>query len=492
MLTKKSTWIGTAIVGFWLIAMAVLLQRELLPRVLMSPPAARAIEDLDRWYGVYVGDGARAGAIHVVTGPKTRDGVGGMEMTVAGRLSLNLLDVATELYGDAAVWMPFERDRVEFSGQLTSGEHRFGASGSIHDGMLRANVDTGNESFPVQWPVGEVGAGTALFSTGTMTMPIAPGDTVYMSAFDPMTMRAGEASVTCLRREALRIGDEEIPTSVCETTLGGITSRMWLDDIGDVVQAETPYGFMLRRLTPEEAAVPVDPSRAQDVLAIAAVVPTGATPFRGARRMAVTLQGLDPQLHIPTDTRQHVDDNGRVIITTPPAPPVDVEIEYSTDVVDTLASDPLIPANHPTVVDQAARIVGSVEGVWPRALRLHSWVYDEIAKVPVPAIPSALDVLETREGDCNEHTVLFAALARSQGIPTRVAVGVVWSDDLGAFYYHAWPEVLAGEWVPMDPTLGQPIADATHIKLIEGDIDRWPRLIAFLGRMRIEVLEVEP
>jgi hypothetical protein len=42
----------------------------------------------------------------------------------------------------------------------------------------------------------------------------------------------------------------------------------------------------------------------------------------------------------------------------------------------------------------------------------------------------------------------------------------------------------------MEPTLGQPIADATHVKLLTGDIERWPRLLAFLGKLRIEVLEV--
>ena len=25
----------------------------------------------------------------------------------------------------------------------------------------------------------------------------------------------------------------------------------------------------------------------------------------------------------------------------------------------------------------------------------------------------------------------------------------------GSFYYHAWPEVWLGEWVAVDPTLGQ-------------------------------------
>ena len=54
-------------------------------------------------------------------------------------------------------------------------------------------------------------------------------------------------------------------------------------------------------------------------------------------------------------------------------------------------------------------------------------------------------------GDCNEHTVLFVALARALGLPARTAVGLVYLD--GSFYYHAWPEVWLGEWVAVDPDL---------------------------------------
>jgi transglutaminase-like putative cysteine protease len=72
-----------------------------------------------------------------------------------------------------------------------------------------------------------------------------------------------------------------------------------------------------------------------------------------------------------------------------------------------------------------------------------------------------------------------------------MAIGVVWSDELEAFAYHAWPEVWVGRWVWMDPTLGQPVADATHIKLASGGLESWPRVLAFLGRLRLEVVEVE-
>jgi hypothetical protein len=41
----------------------------------------------------------------------------------------------------------------------------------------------------------------------------------------------------------------------------------------------------------------------------------------------------------------------------------------------------------------------------------------------------------------------------------------------------------------MDPTLGQPVADATHIKLLNGGIDKWPALVSYIGKVQIEVVE---
>ena len=62
------------------------------------------------------------------------------------------------------------------------------------------------------------------------------------------------------------------------------------------------------------------------------------------------------------------------------------------------------------------------------------------------SIPNALEVLQSKKGDCNEHTVLFNAFARAAGIPAKTVVGVVYLR--GAFYYHAWSEVWLGSGSP--------------------------------------------
>ena len=87
----------------------------------------------------------------------------------------------------------------------------------------------------------------------------------------------------------------------------------------------------------------------------------------------------------------------------------------------------------------------------------------------IEALATARQTLDSRAGDCTEHTMLAVSLARAAGIPARILAGVVWQRD--AFYYHFWYEAYVGEWVALDPTLGQTPADARHIQLSGGALE---------------------
>ena len=119
-------------------------------------------------------------------------------------------------------------------------------------------------------------------------------------------------------------------------------------------------------------------------------------------------------------------------------------------------------------------------------------------KKPTVSLPSAREVLRTKVGDCNEHTALYVAMARALGIPARIAVGLVYIH--GAFYYHAWPEVYlqeglgtgdVGLWLPVDPTLNQFPADATHLRLARGGLDKQTVILPLMGKLTMDVLDVE-
>ena len=74
--------------------------------------------------------------------------------------------------------------------------------------------------------------------------------------------------------------------------------------------------------------------------------------------------------------------------------------------------------------------------------------------------------LRVKRGYCQQFAGTFAALARSVGLPTRVAVGftpgvqdtnVAGQYDVKGAQAHAWPEVYLGQygWVPFEPTPGR-------------------------------------
>ncbi len=108
-----------------------------------------------------------------------------------------------------------------------------------------------------------------------------------------------------------------------------------------------------------------------------------------------------------------------------------------------LAAETFIESDAPEIVAEAAKAVNGVAGDRARAERLTRYVNALLDKKPTVSLPSAREVLRTRVGDCNEHTVLYVAMARALGIPARIAVGLVYIH--GAFYYHAWPEVYLEE-----------------------------------------------
>jgi hypothetical protein len=152
-----------------------------------------------------------------------------------------------------------------------------------------------------------------------------------------------------------------------------------------------------------------------------------------------------------------------------------------------LSPTPFVQSDHHTIKYNAKKFISIEKDSFRLARYLTSSLYLTISKSPLFRLQTAMETFKTRTGECNEHTVLFTAFARASGLPARMVGGLVFR--YGFFYYHVWPEVWFNEWVPVDPTLGQFPADATHIRFVEGDIDK----IASFGRniqnIRIDIIE---
>ena len=131
-----------------------------------------------------------------------------------------------------------------------------------------------------------------------------------------------------------------------------------------------------------------------------------------------------------------------------------------------LAATHHLESDHPEIIKIASEVTSGAVTPREKVKRLTGWVAREVKDEYVDSF-SALEVLHTRKGECQAHTLLYTAMARAVGIPTKLVAGLVYMEGLG-FLYHSWAESYADGWVTVDPTFNQVGVDATHIKLVEG------------------------
>ena len=471
--------------------MGMLLWDEVvLPNIAQTVPMRSTERPQDIWLAVYTSGGERIGYFNTQSHPQIRDRENGAAIRLDAFIKIPVLGMTSELRLSGDGWVAKAHGLRSFNLSVRSGEQEFELSGKITEGTLHADLTTAGEKLPFSLPIGDNPLLTDGLGMTAANMPLLDvGSTVYVDAFDPLGMSASKAKLECTGTETLEIEGETYETYVIKMSMSGITSTSWVTADEEVVKVETPFGLELRKTSPQEAYKPIAAHSESDLLRTVAVVPTGLVPTRDTKRMVFHVTGLPEDVRVPTDGFQSEDGDRYTIVS--PEPPLQATVGKEVP-EDTLAPDPLVQSDHPLIIAKSAEIIGDAASDWAKVQRLSDWLYEHIEKKSVVSVPSALAVLKSEEGDCNEHTVLYAALARAAGIPTRIAIGLVYSEMVDGFGYHAWPEVnLDGRWYPIDPTLGQPVADATHIRLLTGNIDKWTRLVPFIGRIQIEVLEAE-
>ena len=82
--------------------------------------------------------------------------------------------------------------------------------------------------------------------------------------------------------------------------------------------------------------------------------------------------------------------------------------------------------------------------------------------------------------------MLFAALARAAGIPTKIEAGVVFLRK--RFFYHAWNSIYVGRWITVDALFDQIPADVTHIRLASGMQKDQLDILGLIGNLKIQIL----
>jgi transglutaminase-like putative cysteine protease len=223
---------------------------------------------------------------------------------------------------------------------------------------------------------------------------------------------------------------------------------------------------------------------------------TEITDPRHVRHLKIRLTGINDKALVLNDKRQ------KTVYTDGASPHADYDItasEFSHEhslllpirrksLASLLSDTPYVQPSDPEIRKVANGVRGSEKNAYIVATRLREWVYTNMhPKGNIGIVRSSVDVLHAKTGVCRDYAVLYAALARSAGIPTRLVSGLIYWKS--GFYYHAWAEVFVGEWAPMDSTLPTDFVDATHIKLAEGDATAMFSMVKAIGSIKAEVEE---
>lgn len=326
-----------------------------------------------------------------------------------------------------------------------------------------------------------------------------PGESMTTRTLEPLTLSPTLVTIRAFPREMIEFREVKTNVAVFSVEYMGSSSRSWIGDNGTILRAETLLkDLVVEACDAEEAMAAVSTGAdTEDLLNALSVHPnvTVINP-RDCILLKLRLRGVSSQSSGILSNRQTLEgeENGALLLTVRAAriPATGEAIPLGPEKMkDYMGSSPFIQATHPDIVKLAASLTAGKTNIMDSAKAICNWVYKNIEKVASPGVPSAVEVLNTRRGDCNEHTYLFVALARAAGIPASVKIGLAYSETYEAFCYHAWPAVYAGDWIEMDPTFGQTAVDAAHVALIEGEFAEQLALAQMVGRLNIAVLAQE-
>ena len=165
-------------------------------------------------------------------------------------------------------------------------------------------------------------------------------------------------------------------------------------------------------------------------------------------------------------------------------------------VAEDLAANAWIESDAPELIAVARSILPDETDPWILAVALEQ---EAKRRIPKPnyhsGFESALTALRRGEGDCTEHAVLLAALARSRGIPARIATGLIFESQAAAF--HAWTELyLVDRWVAFDATRPQGGISARYLCAVADNlagvnaVARLQKLLPIVGKIRITIRQI--
>lgn len=476
----------------------------------VTPPAGKLLREV---WDVFFVQGARMGYAHTTVRELSENDERLIQVEMVYRLKLKRFgQVSEEELRISGLETPTGQVR-SFATEMNLGPTPMTVRGRVIGDQMRLETTTAGKTVPSQIPWSDKVRGFYAADQTLLSKPMQPGERRTLQALMPPLNVVAQIDLVArgFERTPLLNGSYELLRIESRAQLpGGVSldTVLWVNRRGEVLKshsdalAQDSYRVTKAEAL-DEAGTEAFDLGADSVVHLARPLPGGHASQRVRYRLR--LPGSDPSAVFasgPTQQVQAIDDQSAELtvsalsLAQPPADPGPAEPPPGDD--DRRANS-LIQSDHPTVVALARQAAPADQDPRQVALALEQFVHENITQKNFSqAFATAAEVAETREGDCTEHAVLLAALARARGIPARVAVGLVYMPQAQAFGYHMWNEVyLSDRWWPLDATLAQGGIGAAHLKLAHSSLagaSAYTSLLPVaqvLGRLELEVLQAE-
>ncbi|MFO0842831.1 MAG: transglutaminase-like domain-containing protein [Gemmataceae bacterium] len=389
-----------------------------------------------------------------------------------------------ELTGDGAIVSAEVRRREDGKGVLLRAERR--------GDKLKITTTQGGRTLTREVPVPRDTVGHHRQLEAWLAGPRRKGDkfTKYAAGWEEAEIDSKQVYQFVGARPIVFKG---VPTTALSVRIdmdGGNLDAVLLPDAH--MLGGTIGGLLSMKLEDEQVAKAMD-GKPVDLMPVTSVaIDTDLGRARDVDRLKLELRGVG-EFQVPASHRQ-------VIAPGKEATAVELRRDFRVEKGSPLTpkdrelytrTTPRLQCDQEAVKALAKKLVGDEKDALKAARKIESWVYKTLRKSYSDNADTALEILDSKAGDCTEHSLLFVSLCRAAGLPAREVGGLAFTPgDKPMFGWHAWAEVHDGhQWVSVDPTWNQVYVDGTHLKMSTGERDlAWTNVI---GTLKIKVIDVQ-
>lgn len=458
--------------------------------------AAPAVQPLavpplgERWFSISM-NGGKVGFAHTQMTATPE----GFRITAEGSAKMLVLGFSREAASRERYDVNRDLTLRSFEVEQTIDGSPLHLSGSVHGSTIRVAVTSkGGKSEKTLSAKGAVYP-SAVINLYPLMKGFSPGRKYSMQILDVESVKVREVIITGIGFET-RNARETLHFQ--NNLYSFVDNDIWLDRFGNTLEESVRDGLIVTKA--EDPALAAR-SLLDDVVAKKDLVldfslvriDREIPDPRGVKRLVMDISGYPANLPLPEgpgQTSSRLVTGIRVAMTAPLRSSADLPLT-AAETVGYLSATPRINADHPEIVSRQKELLVTTPTAEQSVTTLAHWVAGHLDDT-VRDSTSAVEALHLRTGNCQSHARLYIALARAAGIPTRFVSGLVHAKGKG-FLYHSWAESYVNGWIAVDPTFAQAPADATHLRLVEGDEpDEMAPLAGIIGRIKARVVEIHP